>query len=86
MSGMNRSAYAGRKMGLLTMAIALLTGKASIGGSESGMTSVEVGQAMMASVRYHHRGIAHSRPSGAAAAKRASVKRRNVLKRQSNRR
>jgi hypothetical protein len=86
MSGMNKSAYAGRRIGLLTMAIGLLTGGIAQAGGVQADKAIAQGNAMMAAVKYHHRGIMHSRPSGAAAAKRASAKRRNVLKRQSNRR
>jgi hypothetical protein len=84
MSGMNRSVLAGRKMGMLTMALALLSGSMTAGGSPT--QDAALGHSMLASVTYHHRTLRGGRASGAAAAKRASAKRRNVLKRQSNRR
>ena len=83
MSGMNRSALAGRKMGMLSMALALLSGSMTATGNAT--KDAALGHAMQAQVMYHHRSLRSGRPSGAAAAKRASAKRRNVLKRKSRR-
>lgn len=80
---------AGRSgLGLRTLAVALLAGMAGNGANSAKELAAQqmAGERMMASLRWHHRGIVSHKPSGAAAAKRASVKRRNVLKRQSARR
>ena len=77
-----------RGVGMRTLAVALLTGLASGFGEQAGAGSPMArmqGDLILSQLRYHHKGIRSSRPSGAAAAKRASVKRRNVLKRKSKR-
>lgn len=82
MSGMNRG------IGARTLAVLLMSGLATLGGSTSAKAAVEskmAGQRMIESMRFHHRTLNARRNSGAAAQKRASVKRRNVAKRESNR-
>ena len=71
MSGMNKSAYNGKRIGLLAMAVALMGG---------GMHSQMQGQSILSSLAFHHRTLRGGRSTNAAALKRASVKRRNIAK------
>lgn len=77
---------AGRSgLGLRALAISLMASQ-SVSANEAGRIPAEEGYLLMNRLKYAYKGVISHKPSGAAAAKRASVKRRNVLKRQSGRR
>lgn len=76
-----------RGVGLRTMAVALLTGLANFGGGASeSLNAAQRGQMLLSSLQWHHKSLQRStRQSGAAAAKRAKMKRKNIAARQSKR-
>ena len=70
-----------RSVGLRHTAVALAMGLlAQTGTAKERAAQAALADSINASLRWHHRGILSHKPSGAAAAKRASRKRRNVLK------